>query len=990
VDRPRVAVIAVHGVADQNPGETARAVADLLVSSAPEGTCYAATDTEELILRVAPLAPRAASGDADAGLAPTRPSPQQDKRTLLKALVQSARSDFQRTAWTAPETVAQARQAAPAAPPAAQDRGIAVTNYLLTKFKDNGARPETYATTRLGLRRHGPADSQTVVDVYEMYWADLSRLSGSMPRIVSEAFTMMFRLSKLGRETVDEMWGQLRRVRDPDRPAKDEHPLAWNVLGTLQIALDWLYVNGLALLFAQLGLLAIVLTCLGYLPGNEKSPLHDAVAVALGLLAVLRWVYRRGDGSWLQALAPVAVLAAAIAALAWRHALLQWLTAIALLGLVTAVNEVFLKIADERFPLVRFVGRAMWAACAALMLACAWQESLVAGAGAWRDTWVHATLFTTEVVLMAIKGWWILAGALLLAWCVAGLFAQREGGYAGRASVATGRLGVLVSMGLFLMITMTTWAAIEGVLKDSAKDVGYRPCLFALEAGAAASSPASAWAPTNVCPVSTPAAAAAPARPLATAATVLEDRYIHSTSSFATLATLLLGLLAYLLAMFTPPILAELKLIVERKARAQQEAVDRAWRRQMKAGAREADPAYDRQSRQSRASRRARTRGARELGRWLSGGYRALDGVVLGVTLLGVLLSLAIAALFCASFMDLGGWPKHWFDTIQRAASDKSEGVFDWLRHAVFGAAGVGITLSVLGGQLSRHIPSLRAPLDIAMDVDNHFREFPRTDIPRAHIFSRYAALLEHLQEQGYDRIVVVAHSQGTVISAELLRFLSSAGEGAPAPGDEPALAGKPLPPLSLLTMGSPLRQLYGARFPALYAWVLARNGDVFGPRAGDIGAQRWMNAFCSGDYVGRWLWSSAARGAPLTHPMANGISQGKAARDSLGRLDAYTGFFPDPPRNEALLAATREAEVCLGVGAHTHYFERDQTTVAWLIDWLVRAPAPPADAAGTVTVDATDPQAPTVVAAEAAAVTDGQARPASPQELADGSVAPP
>ena len=56
---PRVAVIAVHGVADQQPGDTARAVVDLLVSSAPDGTCYTSSSTEDLTLRVAPLPPQA-------------------------------------------------------------------------------------------------------------------------------------------------------------------------------------------------------------------------------------------------------------------------------------------------------------------------------------------------------------------------------------------------------------------------------------------------------------------------------------------------------------------------------------------------------------------------------------------------------------------------------------------------------------------------------------------------------------------------------------------------------------------------------------------------------------------------------------------------------------------------------------------------------------------------------------------------------------------
>jgi hypothetical protein len=224
------------------------------------------------------------------------------------------------------------------------------------------------------------------------------------------------------------------------------------------------------------------------------------------------------------------------------------------------------------------------------------------------------------------------------------------------------------------------------------------------------------------------------------------------------------------------------------------------------------------------------------------------------------------------------------------------------------------------------------------MDVDNHFREFPRTDIPRAHIFSRYAALLRHVQSQGYERIVIVSHSQGTVISAELLRFLSSHGQRAPEAGATPQVAGKPLPPVSLLTLGCPLRQLYGARFPGLYAWVLAKNGDVFGPRAGDIGAQRWMNAFCSGDYVGRWLWSTDYKSAMLAHPTIATVGH-----DPFGRVDAYTGFNPMPPA-EARLHEAREAEVCLGLGAHTHYLERDQATVAWMIDWLVRARPPGED----------------------------------------------
>ena len=997
---PRVAVIAVHGVADQRPGETARTLVELLVSSAPEGTCYTSSSTEDLTLRVPPLKPQPTLQHR--ALRRAGATPKGEDRPLMKALAQSARSDFQRESWSAPQTMKEAlakraaTHAAAGAPAAAaarthaagaaeappeDDRGIAVTNYLLTKHIDNGALPETYDTTRLSLLRHdvgpdaapgGDDDTATQVDVFEMYWADLSRLSGTMPRIVSELFTMVFRLSKLGRETVDEMWGQLARARDPQAPGARLHERAWNVLGSLQIALDWLFVNGLALLFTQLALLALVLTCLGFASGVDESWLHRGVALALATLAVLRFLYRRGDGSWLQALLPIVVLGLAVTALATTPALLQWLTAFTLLGVVTALNEAALRVADDRFPLVHVVGRWMWAVSAVLMLGSAFHETAQLGTAHWRDVWVHSTLFTTEAVLLAIKWWWIFAGGLLVVWFGAGLIAQREGGYAARASIATGRLGIAVSLGMFLVVTMSIWAMLNGVLDASADRVGYRPCIFVLQPEAAAmAGPQEVTYAPNACLFSTDAARAAAALPEPSARTVLEDRYVRSTSAFSLLAALLVGLLLYLLVMFTPSVMAELKLIVDCRRNAHQQAVDKRH------------PVH------ARSTLRGRTEHARALGRWLTAGYRRLDAVVLGVTLVGVTLSLGIAALFAATIFHFD-WLLAHVGVIEKAVSAQSQTLFAPLETLVFSAAGVGAALSLLGGQLSRHIPSLRGPLDVALDVDNHFREFPRTNISRAHIFSRYAALLDHVAAGKYERIVIVAHSQGTVISSELLRFLSSRQHRAPTPDDRPMIGDRTLPPISLLTAGCPLRQLYGARFPGLYAWVLARNGRVFGPRASDIGVQRWMNAFCSGDYVGRWLWSNASKSVTLDHPMLNHVGH-----DAFGRVDAYTGFNPWPPA-EAHLHEAREVEVCLGLGAHTHYFERDQTTVAWMVDYLIRA-RPPGLAEGptsiegpVVTLDATEGKPPEVVHVDAATVADGQAEPVTPAEAKAGAVTPP
>jgi hypothetical protein len=1001
----RVAVIAVHGVADQQPGETARAVVDLLVSSAPDGTCYTSASSEELTLRVAPLPPQDAAqphaAHADAA------TPKGEDRPLMKSLAQSARSDFLRQGWAASPPLAGAAQADAraaagpadiAAPPTQQDRGIALTNYLLAKHVRNGASPENYDTTRITLQRHGVGpddlegsedDTATRVDVYEMYWADLSRLSGSMPRIVSELFTLVFRLSKLGRETVDEMAGQLARARVPGARWARLHGRAWGAVSWLQMGLDWLFVNGLALLFTQLALLGILLVCLGFTSGLSpataanpqaaaaaalhESWLHHGVALALAVVAVLRLIYRRGDGRWLQFLVPMGVLALTCWALAFAPEFLQWITALTFLVGLTAINEIALRIADDRFPLVHVVGRWMWAASALLMLGSAVHETQAVPTSSWREIWVHAALFTTETVLLMVKWWWIAAGPLLLVWLVAGQLARGESGYASRASIATGRLGITVSFGMFLAVTMTIWALLNPVLDDAVEGTGYRPCIFAFEPAATAPQPA-ASASANACMWTSRNAKQAAAREaMPSAHAVLDDRYAKSTSAFSLLATLLLLLVAYTLTMFAPSVLAELKLIADARRDAHQQELDK------------------RHPTHARATLHQRTQHARALGRWLTAGYRRLDLVVASISTLGVALSAGIAMLFLSTVFEqrmVTAWISSahldglvgWLAVRESEVSSLSRGLTDPLQAAVFSAAGIGAALSLLGGTLSRRIPSLRGPLDVAMDVDNHFREFPRTDIPRAHIFSRYAALLKHVQSQGYERIVIVSHSQGTVISSELLRFLSSRDQMPPVSGATPLVAGKTLPPVSLLTLGCPLRQLYGARFPGLYAWVLARNGAVFGPRADDIGVARWMNAFCSGDYVGRWLWSSADKDhdATLAHPSVNTVGH-----DPFGRVDAYTGFNPMPPA-EARLHEAREAEVCLGLGAHTHYFERDQTTVAWMIDWLVRARPPggdegPSDLEGPVPTVVAGQGAPVaVVPAQASVVSDGTAAPAA------------
>ncbi len=218
--------------------------------------------------------------------------------------------------------------------------------------------------------------------------------------------------------------------------------------------------------------------------------------------------------------------------------------------------------------------------------------------------------------------------------------------------------------------------------------------------------------------------------------------------------------------------------------------------------------------------------------------------------------------------------------------------------------AGGAVTITALGARFTQTFGKLRVALDAILDVDNYFRDPLDRRPPRARIFSRFAALLWHLRERGYTRIVVVSHSQGTVISADLLRYLQRDRR-------LPALLGDV--PVSLVTVGSPLRELYAQRFPLLYTWIgaAAAFADAT-PTVDELGVAHWVNAYRAGDYVGRALWTRPDD--PQAYAVAATAADGAvAAQRAAGRT-----------------------EFCLGAGAHTHYFSNDAVALAAEIDRLV------------------------------------------------------
>lgn len=217
--------------------------------------------------------------------------------------------------------------------------------------------------------------------------------------------------------------------------------------------------------------------------------------------------------------------------------------------------------------------------------------------------------------------------------------------------------------------------------------------------------------------------------------------------------------------------------------------------------------------------------------------------------------------------------------------------------------------------------------LDIVLDVDTYLRDTPREASPRARIFERYMSTLRYITTfedsdgHGYDEIVIVAHSLGALISGDILHFLQS----------DYSLEEKIPIPIKLLTMGNPARQLLNRFFPYLYDWIKSEpdNGahplpaprlmaptsipDTQLPLPHALGLEQWVNAYRSGDYVGRSLW--------------------------LDEWYLRTPDDADPRIRPPFLAQSGDgtrAEMCIGAGAHTHYMDDTAPDIAWMLDRLI------------------------------------------------------
>jgi hypothetical protein len=333
--------------------------------------------------------------------------------------------------------------------------------------------------------------------------------------------------------------------------------------------------------------------------------------------------------------------------------------------------------------------------------------------------------------------------------------------------------------------------------------------------------------------------------------------------------------------------------------------------------------------------RAAANRGARLLGNWLTAGLRHFRWTI----------ALFWMAVFLVPWISLA----FALEAYLRLPEPRASFLLNFYSIPLM-LQGEGLLLSsggilagsavVLSGLLVRYLSSV---LDTILDVDTYLRTSPAEMTPRASIVDRYGSLLRYIHacrnpngDPAYDHVVIVAHSLGSLITADFLRFLQYSKK----PGRERfAFDGqecRPIP-IDFFSMGCPLRQLLSRFFPNLYRWVREEPEDTVAPPAPTeqgasipvgstpnpvhLGLRRWVNFYRSGDYVGRSVWINFVFG-----------------RTGSGD-DA--GMFPQPPLAEVYIdkrppEPTTRFDACIGLGAHTHYWDRTAPDVSEQLDRLI------------------------------------------------------
>jgi hypothetical protein len=857
----KVAVIAVHGISDQKPYASARAIADLLLTQSTESN-YVPFNERFIRMKVEPLK---AQEKVDI-------EPMTDWNInlfmFLRWLLPRKLANHIIHLWQLTDERGPYMRRFLTGKPIRADDPFTQPDYVFMRdkievFKKNSV----YNTICLEGQCTVPAPlldgmKQTQVHIYEMYWADRIRLGTGFASIFGGLYQLFFRLGSLGQLTVDLMRAE-HQVISKSHKFSDFFNI-WALYGLTQSL-----AGRVLSLFLPILNLYLLIVALMSLPGN----IPEFYAVLLLILSTvllgaifLNYLKQNKSNFWSWLILPLCVgvlvkvvmeevvtvsLYTFIVFVSYRLLTLEW---VAILGILIWFS--LLKPYSRYRPGAEFFGIVVGVPLGVLMLFRLFGEAPNSLIGI---TWV--SLHMIELIyLLLLCGWlsfWLLYFSTLVFACFSIISIPGDGRTLAKQAAWTARLSLSLPALLFSLVTIPLWTALVNLsVSILPTEEFYKPLFFLRNYQTAFKAADFSRHLTNF------------------SGSILAVLII--IAAVLVLVLLLWALVPSILAEISPP-----------------------------------NP-------KNPSSKQILEQG---LGYWLNNRFKLIFRVADWIICWMIPILFLIATI--DTFSLLGGNESsllvYLFPSLNRTYSF-ADIILNSPVLLLFSSATI---LFVFTGRLNQLFVSLRGAIDSVLDVDNYLRLHPRDANPSARIYARYTSLLRYLCSQStpdgepYDAIIIVAHSQGTVISADLLRFLKI--------DPDPVLKdAKAANNIRLFTMGSPIRQLYGYAFPHLYHWAIQDPASTATtlPLSSDakpspkelFGVRAWVNTFRSGDYVGRYLWRS--------NRVADQWMKGK-----LQEPIQYISEDPDCTRRE----------FCLGEGAHTHYWDQHAPEVAQEIDRLIR-----------------------------------------------------
>jgi hypothetical protein len=153
-------------------------------------------------------------------------------------------------------------------------------------------------------------------------------------------------------------------------------------------------------------------------------------------------------------------------------------------------------------------------------------------------------------------------------------------------------------------------------------------------------------------------------------------------------------------------------------------------------------------------------------------------------------------------------------------------------------------------------------------------------------------------------KIVIAAHSQGTVIAAAAFLINSVQASDSATVKAQPPLLSRPV---ALLTFGSPLRRLYARNFPAYFGYgTLEQFSEQ--ARAGTPQSSLWVNMWALTDPIGGWIFTEDLGKPPPDTPDGPVVDRRLADAEALEPVDGryppicgHSGFWTRPEYRQSL-----------------------------------------------------------------------------------------